>query len=127
MAAAVARAETVEKVRSSHSEPKRAVRGRTKRRIKARAPMLSLVMLFLMGLVLPFAYTNVYATLTKTSYSKSDYEHSRWTEKVENQRLKLLIEQHSSYGRIKAGAMHMGMVRADRYEYMDQAQTVARR
>lgn len=125
MATAVARAATVEKVTSAPRERRRSGRVRAKRRMKTRASMLSMAMLFLVGLVLPFAYTNVYANLKKTSYSKSDYEIRRWQERVDNQRLKVLINSCSSYGRIKAGAQKMGMAPATQYDYLDQTQTVA--
>lgn len=89
--------------------------------------MLSMVMLFMIGLALPFAYTNVYANLKKTSYTKNDYEVLRWREEVDNQRLKVLVDRYSGYTRIKAGALRMGMVPTTKYEYIDQNQTVASR
>lgn len=89
--------------------------------------MLSMVTLFAIGLALPFAYTNVYANLKKTSYSKSDYEVKCWKERVDNERLKVLIDSYSSYGRVKNGAAKMGMVPATQYEYLNQPQTVASR
>ena len=125
MATAVARAATVEKVTAAPKGRTRPARGRTKRRIKTRASMLSMVTLFAIGLVLPFAYTNVYANLKKTSYSKSDYEVKCWRERVDNERLKVLINSCSSYGRIKSGAQKMGMAPATQYDYLDQTQTVA--
>jgi cell division protein FtsL len=127
MATAVARAATVEKVTAAPQERTRPARGRTKRRIKTRASMLSMVTLFVIGLALPFAYTNVYANLKKTSYSKSDYEVRCWKERVDNERLKVLIDSYSSYGRVKDGAAKMGMVPATKYDYVDQTQAVASR
>ena len=127
MAAAVARAATVEKTTSASKGRKRSSRVGTKRRIKTRMSMLSMVMLFVISLMLPFAYTNVYANLKKTSYTKNDYEVLRWKESVDNQRLKVLVDRYSGYTRIKAGALKMGMVPATKYDYVDQNQTVASR
>lgn len=126
MATAVARAATVEKTTSA-PQRKRPARVRTKRRMKTRASVLSLVMLFCTCLALPFAYTNVYANLAKTGYSRSDYEAKCWRERVDNQRLKVLIDSYSSYNRVKADALKMGMVPATQYDYVDQPQTVASR
>lgn len=127
MVAAVARAEEVEKVSSAPVERKRSPRARTKGRVKAKVSLFSMAMLFLIGLALPFAYTNIYANLAKTGYSKSNFEVLRWKQKVDNQRLKVLINRYSGYGRVKAGALKMGMVRASKYDYLGQTQTVASR
>ena len=127
MATAVARVETSVRAKSAPVERRKPARVRTRRRMKARASLFTTAMLFVIGLCLPFAYTTAYATLAKTGYSKSDYEVLRWKQKVENQRLKVLIDRYSSYGRIKGGALQMGMVRADKYDYVDQDQTVASR
>ena len=126
MATAVAtRVEKIEKKTSSVQRAK-SPRVRTRRRIKARASMMSVVMLFLFGLVAPFAYTNVYAVLKTTSYSKSDYQSMYWQEKIANERLQVQVVQYSSPGRIKAEAAKLGMVPAKNYDYMDQPhQTVA--
>lgn len=87
--------------------------------------MLSMVTLFVIGLALPFAYTNVYANLKKTSYFKSDYEVKCWKERIDNERLKVLIDSYSSYDRVKGGAKKMGMVPATEYDYLNQAQSIA--
>ncbi len=97
----------------------------TKRRIKAKVSMLSVVVLFVLGLIAPFAYTNLYAVLKTTSYSCSDYQSMYWQEKVENERLQVQVVQYSSPGRIKAEAAKLGMVPAKDYDYLDQTQTVA--
>lgn len=86
-----------------------------------------LVLLFLSTLCGPFVYTTGYATLAKTGYARNDYEILCWKQKVENQRLKVLIDRQSSYGRIKAEAQRLGMVRADRFDYLGQNQTIASR
>jgi hypothetical protein len=128
MASAVARAQTVvQKVKSAPVDRKPRARGRTKRKIKARASLLSQAMLFAIALALPFAYTTIYAKLTATGYSISDYQVLRWKEQVENERLKVLRDRSASYSRIKAGALKLGMVRASKFEYLDQPQTIARR
>lgn len=123
MATAVARAATVEQTTSA-PQRKRPARVRVKR-MKTRASMLSTLMLFCTALVLPFAYTNVYANLAKTGYSRSDYESKCWKERVDNQRLKVMIDSYSSYSRVKTGALKMGMVPATEYDYVGQRQTVA--
>ena len=89
--------------------------------------MLSTVMLFCIGLAAPFAYTNVYANLAKTGYSRSDYESKVWKERIDNQRLRVQIDSYSSYNRVKTGALKMGMVPATDYDYISQRQTVASR
>lgn len=125
--AAVARAANVERTASASKERKRSGRVRAKRRIKTKVSMLSMIALFMLGLAAPFAYTNIYANLKKASYSKSEYEVLRWREEVDNQRLKVLVDQCSSYSRVKSGAVRMGMVKASHYDYIDQPQTVASR
>jgi len=95
--------------------------------MKARAWHTTIITLFVIGLCTPFVYTTGYATLAKTGFSKNDYEVLRWKQKVENQRLKVLIDRYSSYSRIKDGAIKMGMVRAEKYDYLDRNQTVASR
>lgn len=125
MAAAVAtRVERTEK-KTTSSAPQRAKSPRVhiKRRIKARAPMMSMVALVLLCLVGPFAYTNVYAVLKTTSYARSDYESKYWQEKVANERLQVQVNQYSSPGRIKLAAAKLGMIPAKDYDYMDQPQT----
>lgn len=97
----------------------------TKRRFKAKAYKMLLVVVFLAGLIAPFAYTNVYAILKTTSYAKSDYQSMYWQEKVANERLQVQVVQYSSPGRIKAAAEKLGMVPAKQYDYLDQTQTVA--
>lgn len=126
MAAAVARVADIEKTTSA-PERKRTARVRTRRRMKTRVSMLSTVMLFCVGLALPFAYTNVYANLAKAGYSRSDYESKVWKERIDNQRLKLQIDSYSSYNRVKTGAVNMGMVPATDYDYIGRRQTVASR
>lgn len=125
MATAVAaRADRIEKQASAPQRAK-SPRVRTKRRMKTKASMLSWVMLFLFGLIAPFAYTNEYATLKTTSYSRSDYQTKYWQEKVANERLQVQVLQYSSPGRIKAAAAKLGMISAKNYDYLDKAQTVA--
>ncbi len=97
MAAAVAQVETSVRTRSAPVERKKAARVRSRRKMKIRAWHTTIVLLFLIGLCAPFVYTTGYATLAKTGYSRSDYEVLRWKEKVENQRLKVLIDRQSSY------------------------------
>lgn len=127
MAAAVACVANVERTTSASKGRRKSTRVQTKRRLKTRFSMLSWVMLIAVGLMLPFAYTNVYANLKKTSYSKNDYEVMRWRENVDNQRLKILVDRYSGYTRIKAGAVKLGMVPTTNYDYVDQTQTVASR
>ena len=126
---ATAVAARVDRTEKQTTAPQRAKSPRihTKRRIKARALMLSVAMLFAFGLIAPFAYTNVYAILKTTSYSRSDYQSMYWQEKVANERLQVQVVQFSSPGRIKAAATKMGMVPAKNYDYLDQTQTVASR
>lgn len=127
MAAAVAtRANRTEKQTAAPQRAK-SPRVRTKGRIKTRASMLSMVMLFVFGLIAPFAYTNVYAILKTTSYSRSDYQAKYWQEKIANERLQVQVVQYSSPGRIKTAAAKLGMVPAKNYDYLDQPQTVASR
>lgn len=126
-ATAVARVETSAKAKSAHVERKRPARVHAKRRMKTKVWRATMVSLFFAGLCLPFVYATVYATLATTGYSKSDYEVLCWKQRVENQRLKVLADRYTSYDRIKAGAIKMGMVRAENYDYLDQPQTVASR
>lgn len=125
MAAAVAT--RVDRVVKKKPAPQRAKSPRvhTKRRVRARASMMSMVMLFLFGLIAPFAYTNVYAVLKSTSYSRSDYQSMYWQEKVANERLQVQVVQYSSPARIKAEAMKLGMMPAKDYDYLDRTQTIA--
>jgi hypothetical protein len=95
--------------------------------MKARVSLVSMAMLFAIMVALPFAYTTIYAKLTATGYSKSDYEVLRWKEQVDNERLNVLKDRTASYSRIKAGALKLGMVRAQKFDYLDQTQTVASR
>ena len=124
---ATATAARVYRTEKQTSAPQRAKSPRvhTKRRYKAKASMLSMVMLFVICLMAQFAYTNVYAILKTTSYSRSDYQSKYWQEKVANERLQVQVVQYSSPGRIKAAAAKMGMVSAKNYDYLDGAQTVA--
>lgn len=124
---ATAVATRVDRTEKQTAAPQRAKSPRvhTKRRIKARASMMSWVMLVVFGLIAPLAYTNVYAILKTTSYSRSDYQSMYWQEKVANERLQVQVVQYSSPGRIKAAAAQLGMVSAKNYDYLDQPQTVA--
>lgn len=124
---ATAVATRVNRTEKQTAAPQRAksTRVHTKRRIKTRASMLSMVLVVLCCLIGPFAYTNVYAILKTTSYSRSDFQSKYWQEKVANERLQVQVVQASSPGRIKAAAAQLGMVPAKNYEYLDQAQTVA--
>lgn len=102
-------------------------RGRTRRRLKTRAPMFSMLMLIVFAVALPFVHANIYANLKKTSYSKDEYEAKRWRERVENERLKVLVDQHSSYSNLKGDALNMGMVPATHYDFLKSPQFVASR
>jgi len=127
MAAAVATREKRAERQTAAPRRAKSTRVHTKRRIKTRASMLSMVLLFAFGLIAPFAYTNVYAILKATSYARSDFQSRYWQEKVANERLQVQVVQYSSPGRIKAAAAHLGMVPAKNYDYLDQAQTIASR
>lgn len=127
MAAAVARVETSVRTSSVPTERRKPARARSRRKLRNRAWHATLLLLFLGTLCGPFVYTWGYATLAKTGYVRNDYEVLCWKEKVENQRLKVLLDRQSSYARIKAEARQLGMVRADRYDYVGQNQTIASR
>lgn len=107
--------------------PRKSSRGRTKRRIKNKVSMLSLVVLFFATLMLPFAYTNIYANLKMAGYSRSDCESKFEAARIENQRLQVDVAIHSSPGRIRAEAARLHMIAAAKYDYLDQPQTVASR
>ena len=89
--------------------------------------MVSVLILVIFAAVLPFIHANIYANLKRTSYSKNDYEAKRWREKVENERLKVLVDQYSSYSHLKDDALNMGMVPATHYDFLKSRQFVASR
>lgn len=124
---ATAVAARVDRTQKNAAAPQRAKSPRvhTKRRIKARASKMFWVLLVALCLVGPFAYTNVYAVLKATSYSRSDYESMVWQEKIANERLQVQVVRYSSPGRIKTAAAKLGMIPAKNYDYLNQARTVA--
>ncbi|NLN76672.1 MAG: hypothetical protein GX139_10220 [Armatimonadetes bacterium] len=125
MTAAVAKAAEVKKTTSASRGPKKAPHSRRKRIMKARFVMFSTLLMVGASIALPFIHTSGYAKLKKISYAKSEYEAKCWRERVENERLKVLIDQQSSYIKVKDDALKLGMVPATRYDFLDSAQVVA--
>ncbi len=128
MAAAVAaKAVKVEKTTVAYRKPKKSARSRTLRKIHRLVCVVFFIMLGLGLLASPFIYAGFYAKVKRVSYSKSEYETKRWQAQKENERLKLLIDEQSSYSRLKDDALNMGMVPAADYDFLASRQVVASR
>ena len=124
MAAVAARATTVQK--QTAAQPVRTTRRtRVRRSPRSSFRRAGRLVLLVSALAFLFGYVNVYASLAKTSYSRSRLVQMCREEKLKNERLKVEWTRRCSPQNVVAAAEKSGMVYASNYEYMGASQTVA--
>lgn len=96
-------------------------RRRSRRRMGGAIKLVLSIVL----LIVVFGYVSVYASLTTTSYDRSELMKQYEQEKIKNQRLKLELIRLSSPGHVMAGAERAGMIPAQDYDYLRTPDTVA--